>query len=446
MTASAGFAPSRDARFAPTASSLPFLGWALNHRRGDVGVLEKIRNDHGDLVWIRIFGGLRVLAFLSADGLEVGLRNKEGAYSNRLGWERFLDHVFPGAILAMDGDQHRYHRRILQEAFTRENLDGYVEQMNPVIGQRIAALRTRRSASIYPFVKSLALDIATRVFMGAKPGADADRINRAFVHAVEASIALVRLPLWPLPYYKGIRGQAFLAERFRQLLGEKRAEVTPDLFSKLCHVRSEDGEAFTDEEVVNHMVFVMMAAHDTSTSTLSTAIYHLAKYPEWQERLRKQSMALPDELSLDELEQLEEHTWVMDESLRLRPPLPFMPRVTVAETEFGGFRIPPGVLVGFAPVVVHRDPRHWTRPNTFDPERFSSNRAEHKSHPYAFTPFGGGRHLCVGKRFGQLEIRATLHQMLKKVRWSVPEGYEMPFQFMPIGKPTDGLPVRIAAI
>ncbi len=436
----------RDARFAPKAPSLPLLGRALSYRRNNVGALEKLRDDHGDLVWIHIVGSLRVLAFLSADGLEVGLRNKDGAYSSRLGWERFLDHVFPGAILAMDGDEHRHHRRILQEAFTRANLDGYVEQMNPVIRRRVETLRTRGSARIYPFVKSLALDIATRVFMGAEPGADADRINRAFVDAVEASIALVRLPVWPLPYYKGIRGQAFLAERFRQLLAEKRREERADLFSKLCHVRSEDGEAFTDQEVVHHMVFVMMAAHDTSTSTLSTAIYYLAKHPEWQERLRKLSMALPDELSLDALEQLEEHTWVMDESLRLHPPLPFMPRVTVAETEFAGYRIPAGVLAGFAPLVVHRDPRHWTRPHRFDPERFSNDRAEHKSHPYAFAPFGGGRHLCVGKRFGQLEIRATLHQMLKKVRWSVPEGYEMPFQFMPIGKPTDGLPVRIEAI
>lgn len=436
----------RDVRFAPKAPSLPFVGRALSFRRGTVEALEQVRDDYGDLVWIHVFGRVSALAFLSADGLEVGFRNKDGAYSNRLGWERYLDHVFPGAILAMDGDEHRHHRRILQEAFTRESLDGYVEQMNPVIGRRIAALRTRRSASIYPFVKSLALDIATRVFMGAEPGADADRINRAFVDAVEASIALVRLPVWPLRYYKGIRGQAFLAERFRQQLGAKRAKQSADLFSKLCHVRSEDGEAFTDEEVVHHMVFVMMAAHDTSTSTLSTAIYFLAKHPEWQERLRERSMALPDELSLEELEHLEEHTWVMDESLRLHPPLPFMPRVTVAETEFAGYRIPAGVLAGFAPLVVHRDPRHWTRPSTFDPERFSTDRAEHKSPPYAFAPFGGGRHLCIGKRFGQLEIRATLHHMLKKLRWSVPEGYEMPFQFAPIGKPKDGLPVRIAAI
>ncbi|MBK6520675.1 MAG: cytochrome P450 [Polyangiaceae bacterium] len=194
MTASAKLTPLKDARFAPKAPSLPLLGRVLSYRRGNIGALEKLRDDHGDIVWIHIVGDLRVLAFLSADGLEVGLRNKDGAFSNRLGWERFLDHVFPGAILAMDGDEHRYHRRILQEAFTRANLAGYVEQMNPVIGRRVAALRSQRRASAYPFVKSLALDIATRVFMGAEPGADADRINRAFVDAVDASIALVRVP------------------------------------------------------------------------------------------------------------------------------------------------------------------------------------------------------------------------------------------------------------
>jgi cytochrome P450 len=444
MTASHSAIPVKDARLAPRAPSLPIVGRALGARRGNLAMLEKLRDDHGDVVWIHLFGGLKVLAFFSADGLEQGLRNKDGALSNRLGWERFLEHVFPGALLAMDGDEHRYHRRILQEAFSSANLAGYVEQMNPIIGRRIASLRGQMAANIYPFVKSLTLDIATRVFVGTEPGVRADRVNRAFIDAVEASVALLRLPVWPLPYYKGVRGQAFLAEHFGQLVPEKRARETPDLFSKLCHVRSEDGEGFTDQEVVRHMVFVMMAAHDTSTSTLSTAIYHLAKHPDWQERLREQSMALPDELSLEQLEQLEQLTWVVDESLRLHPPLPFMPRVTTKETELAGYRIPPGVLTGFAPVVVHRDPRCWSRPNAFDPERFS--RGEHKSHPSAFAPFGGGRHLCVGKRFGQLEIRSTLHQLLKKVRWSIPDGYEMPFQFMPIGKPKDGLPVRIEAL
>ncbi len=430
---------------APRAPAAPLRERLL--LSGDlVARLERIRNTHGDVVWIPIFGRLEVLAFLGAEGLECALLNKDGAYSSRLGWERYVDHVFPGAIMAMDGKDHRYHRRLLQEAFTRPNLEGYVEQMNPIIGRRIESLATTRHVKLYPFVKSLTLDVATQVFMGMAPGRDSDRLNRAFIDAVDASIALLRLPVWPLPYYRGLRGRALLGERFGGLVNAKRQRPAADLFSKLCQARSEDGEAFTDEEVVNHMVFVMMAAHDTSTSTLATAVYHLAKHPEWQERLREESRQRPAQLSLEELEQLEELGWVVEESLRLFPPLAVMPRVTATRTEHGGYSIPPGVLIGLAPALVHRDPRHWSRPHHFDPARFSPSRAEDKRHAFAFAPFGGGRHICVGKRFGQLEIRSTLHQMLRRVRWSVPDGYQMPFRFVPIAKPRDGLPLTITAL
>jgi len=445
VTISSASGTSTPARFAPRAPAAPLLE-RLRQSTDLVPTLERIRGLYGDVVWIRVFGRIEALAFLSADGLEHALLNKDGAYSSRLGWERYVDHVFPGAIMAMDGKEHRYHRRILQEAFTRPSLEGYVEQMSPVIAQRIARLATMREVKFYPFVKSLTLDIATQVFMGITPGRDSERLNRAFIDAVDASIALLRLPIWPLPYYRGLRGRAFLDERFESLLPLKRQQQTADLFSRLCHARSEDGEAFTDEEVVNHMVFVMMAAHDTSTSTLATAIYHLAKHPEWQDRLREQSLARPEHLSLEALEQLEELGWVVDESLRLYPPLAVMPRVTSAHTEHGGYSIPRGVLIGLAPALVHRDPRHWSRPHEFDPERFSPRRAEHKRHAFAFAPFGGGRHICVGKRFGQLEIRSTLHQMLRRVRWSVPQGYEMPFRFVPIAKPSDGLPLTLRPV
>ncbi len=89
----------RDARFAPNAPSLPFIGRAFSDRRRQLEALEKLRDDHGDLVWIHVFGSIRVLAFLSADDLDAGLRNKDGAYSNRMDWERYLDHVFPGAAM-----------------------------------------------------------------------------------------------------------------------------------------------------------------------------------------------------------------------------------------------------------------------------------------------------------------------------------------------------------
>jgi cytochrome P450 len=282
--------------------------------------------------------------------------------------------------------------------------------------------------------------------MGIEPGRDSDHLNRAFIDAVDASIALLRLPILPSSYRRGLHGRALLVEHFGRQLETRRRNPGPDLFSRLCEARSEDGERFTEDEIVNHITFVMMAAHDTSTSTLSTVLFHLAKNPEWQERLRAQRLRLPEQLSLDELEQVDELGWAIDEALRLSPPLAVMPRQTSNATEHGGYLIPAGVLIGLAPLIVHRDPRHWSRPHEFDPERFWPTRAEHKSHPFAFAPFGGGRHLCIGKRFGYLEIRSTLHQMLRRIRWSVPDGYQLPFKFVPIIKPADGLPLTLRPI
>jgi cytochrome P450 len=84
---------------------------------------------------------------------------------------------------------------------------------------------------------------------------------------------------------------------------------------------------------------------------------------------------------------------------------------------------------------------YWSAPNTFDPERFSDGRAEHKNHPYCWVPFSGGAHMCIGLHFAIMQIKLVMFEMLRNYRWSVPDGYEMPVQQSPISKPHDGLPV-----
>ena len=106
------------------------------------------------------------------------------------------------------------------------------------------------------------------------------------------------------------------------------------MLTVLCHTTDDDGNSFTDEDVVNHMIFLMMAAHDTSTSTLTTMAYHLAANPYWQERCREESARLGDgPLDIDALEKLETLDLVINESLRLVTPLPFNVRRTVRDTE-----------------------------------------------------------------------------------------------------------------
>ena len=94
----------------------------------------------------------------------------------------------------------------------------------------------------------------------------------------------------------------------------------------------------------------------------------------------------------------------------------------------------------------HYWPSLWTNPHDFDPERFAPARAEHRQHAYAYLPFGGGAHLCIGQHFADMEVKSVMHQVLRRFRYSVPEGYRMPYQLVPIAKPRDGLPITLQRI
>jgi cytochrome P450 len=175
-------------------------------------------------------------------------------------------------------------------------------------------------------------------------------------------------------------------------------------------------------------------------------LYCLARHPGWQERLRMQAQALPAaHLGFGDLAGCELTEWVMKEALRLYPPLTSIPRKAARDCQFGGFHIPRGTPVGISPIHTHHMPSIWTNPHDFDPERFSPERAEHRRHAYAYLPFGGGAHLCIGQHFADMEVKSVMHQLLRRLRWQVPEGYRMPYQLVPIAKPRDGLPLQLAA-
>jgi cytochrome P450 len=416
-------------------------------RKDMVGHLMGLEKIHGP-VWQSPVGRGVMISMLGPDALEFVWKNREGAFSSELGWQPYIGRVFPGAIMAMDGDQHRYQRRIMQVAFRKSALRTYLEQMAPSIDVGIGTWLKPNQASaaqqMFPLLKQLTLDLAASVFMGVKLGESAAELNRAFVATVAASVTLIRVAIPGLKMWRGVKGRELLVKRFRALLPEKRNNHTSDFFSEFCHAQSEQGERFTDQEIIDHMIFLMMAAHDTTTSTLTTMMYQLARHPEWQERLRAKAVALgKKQLEYDDLEQLDELTWVMREALRLNPPLTSMPRMCTTDVVFQGYRIPAGALVGVYPMHVHYMASLWSEPHKFDPERFSPERQEDKRHAFAWVPFGGGAHMCIGQHFATLQVKAIMHQLLLRYRWSIAPGYTMPYQLVPIAKPSDGLRVSL---
>ncbi|MCG8313767.1 MAG: cytochrome P450, partial [Pseudomonadales bacterium] len=287
------------------------------------------------------------------------------------------------------------------------------------------------------------LDMATEVFMGERLGPEADEINKAFVDCVLAGTALVRFPVPGGRWSRGLKARAKLEKFFGDRVADRRRNPGADLFSQLCLAEDENGKRFTDADVVNHMIFLMMAAHDTSTLTISAMFYYLAKDIEWQERLRAESRALnKDSVSHDDLDKLSGIELVMKEALRLIPPVHGIPRRTVKDVEFNGVTIPKDTFVMVSPFVTHHLEKHWPNANEFDPNRFEAE-ARKEQHPYQFIPFGGGAHKCIGLHFAELQIKTIMHQILLNFRWDVPRGYDMPINFTTLPNPKDGLPVRL---
>jgi cytochrome P450 len=214
------------------------------------------------------------------------------------------------------------------------------------------------------------------------------------------------------------------------------------MFSLLCNATDEDGNRYTDQEVIDHMNFLMMAAHDTTTSTLTSMTYALARHPQWQQRLLEEVQSLGVEhLRYEDLDRLELTEWVMKEALRMYPPLSTLPKYSVAPFDFEGLGIPADAIVITYPIHTHYMDEYWSEPQQFDPMRFSNERAEHKRDSYCWVPFSGGAHMCIGLHFAIMQIKLVMFEMLRSYRWSLREGYEMPVQQSPISKPRDGLPV-----
>jgi cytochrome P450 len=450
----AGTAPALTSPRART--DIPRAGWrttlraVLSGKHERIEMLSRLQRmyaERGPVVAMNV-GPFKMVNLFGPDANRHVLLDRDRIFSAREPWMMIMGRIFPNGLLLRDGDEHKQHRKIMHEAFTRPALRQYLERMNPMVENGQAAWRGQ-TAPFHAFkaFKVLTLDIAASIFVGVELGPETTKMNHVFEDLVAASMSRVRLRIPGLEFYRGLVGREFMVDYFSRRIAERRAGEGGDMFSRLCRAVSEDGARFTDADIVDHMIFLMMAAHDTTTSTLTSMTYELARHPEWQERVREESLALgTDALGFDDLDKLEALGWAMKETIRRYPPLPVIPRVATESFEWGGYEIPKGVMVVVSPIHTHHMEEWWPDPYRWDPERFTPARAEDERHTHSWVPFGGGAHLCIGLRFAEVQVKAIMHQMVRRWRWSVPADYRMPVQQAPISKPLDGLPIELRAL
>ena len=427
-------------------AGLPVVGHMVEMFRGGPEYLMHIYKTKGPIY----YADSPVLAAVTALGPDAaqaiyGNRNKDFSQE---GWIPVIGPFFHRGLMLLDFEEHMFHRRIMQEAFVRTRLVGYTEQVDKVVSQVVANdwVPNDPRFLLYPAMKQMTLDIASMVFMGHEPGSDHElvtKVNNAFTTTVRAGNAIIRTGVPPFTWWRGLQARKLLENYFAARVKERRGAEGSDLLTVLCQTEDEDGNKFSDEDIVNHMIFTMMAAHDTSTSTATTMAYYLAANPEWQERCRDESDRLGDgPVDIESLEKLESLDLVMNESMRLVTPVQWAMRRAVRDTDLLGYHIPKGTNVIAYPGLNHRLPEFWTDPMKFDPDRFAEPRSEHKKHRFAFTPFGGGSHKCIGMMFGQLEVKVIMHRLLRKYRLELAHpGREQRWDYGGMPVPMDGMPI-----
>jgi cytochrome P450 len=433
----------------PGDDGLPIVGDTFRFLADPLRSVRRLADQYGPIARNRAFG-VRSVALLGSEGVEKVLFDQTQLFSSKEGWDPFLGLLFPRGLMLRDFDDHRLHRRALSVAFKSGPLRSYLAQLNAGIAARIAEWRRGPSELLfYPAVKQLTLDLAATSFLGQTIGSDAQVLKRAFIDAVAAATAIVRRPLPLTAMRRGVEGRATLVDYFSRQAPVRRERGGEDIFSQLCRATYDDGRLMTIADIADHMSFLMMAAHDTLTSSLSAFVYWLARTPVWQEKLRQEILALglaPGEpLPYERLDALRLTEMAFKEAMRLIPPVISLPRRAMRAFEFGGYRIPAGTRVNTSILFAHHMPDIWPEPERFNPVRFTEELSRGR-HKFAYAPFGGGAHMCLGLHFAYMQAKCFAYHLLSMSVVSVPTAYQPRWQMTPIPKPRDGLKLTLAPI
>ncbi|KAK9156558.1 hypothetical protein Scep_003132 [Stephania cephalantha] len=251
-------------------------------------------------------------------------------------------------------------------------------------------------------------------------------------------------------HFKAVKAAEVIKKELIRVIERKRemknthGKVEKDLISHLMDTRDENGNLLRDKEIADNVILLMDSGHDTSSSAMMMLMKYLAEMPDCYQRVleeqreiisQKQSGELLNKYDLQKMK----YSWnVVNEVLRLSPPIQGMFRKAKEDFTYAGFSIPKDWVVWWTTRSTQSDPQYFPNPEIFDPERFDRDVIT----PYSFVPFGGGPRMCPGKEFARVEILVFLHNLVRNFRWELVFPDEL-ISIDPMPTTPKGLPVYL---
>ena len=331
-------------------------------------------------------------------------------------------------LIVSDGDVWRRSRTMIQPAFSRQNVHRLLTVMVECSDRRAAhwaqLARDGEACNISAETSEFALELILKCTFG-------DDYERHIVTQGENPFAfLSKDSARDLSVVMKVRQ---LRELLLTIIAERRASSANedfDFLSMYLQAVDKQGQAFSDTELLDELMTLIVAGFETSANTLSWAWYLLACNPEVEAGVIDEARRyLPNvsSVAVDALTEMQYTQQVLEETLRLYPPVWLFTRRSHADDELDDYDVPPGTDIYLSPFVLHRSKNYWPQPERFDPERFAPGDKPKKDRP--FFPFSLGPRRCLGEYFSFLEMKVHLGLLLPRFRLSLiddtPPGLEL---------------------
>nr|AZS32334.1 CYP716 family cytochrome P450 monooxygenase [Lagerstroemia speciosa] len=438
----------------PGSSGWPVIGESLD-LLGDnsAGVPEKFVLDrvkrYGSLVFRTSLLGEPMVVVCGPAGNKL-LFSSEGK-KVAVWWPASVQRLIGPSLLNKTGEEARVQKKMMMSFFNVEALAKCIPTMEDVTRRHIAAQwQGEEEVKVYPTIKHYTFELACRLFMSID---EPDLISRLFSHfnVFLKGVISIHLNLPGTRFYHAVRASDAIREELQAVVRRRRVDMEKkvaspdqDILSYLLANPDETGKFMPEIEVVNNMLNLLFAGHDTSSSTITLIMKYLAELPRVHEKVLKEqreiaaSKAPGELLSWEDLRRMRCSWNVVSEVMRMTPPVTGSFREALVDIELEGYTIPKGWKLLWSAAFTHKDPELYPNVTEFDESRFEGSGPP----PFSYVPFGGGPRMCLGKEFARMEMLVFLHNVVNQFDWELSIPSEK-IIYDPMPTPVEGLPIRL---
>ncbi|MFM7187294.1 MAG: cytochrome P450 [Armatimonadota bacterium] len=328
------------------------------------------------------------------------------------------------SLIVLSGDRHKEERRLLMPPLHGDRMRIYGAIIQDAARTHLSQIPAGAAFTALTLAQDVTLDIIIRAVFGVENSHEVAEVREAITTKLDASTpwlmffpALRRPMLGIGPWDHFLKSDVNARRLLHRTIAAKRLSETrgADILSLLLDARHEDGSPMPNDDIVDELITLLFAGHETTAITLAWAMYWLHAKPELLERLQAELAATGSSASTDEIAKLPFLSALVDETLRIHPVVPLVPRVLEQDFELGGWLLPKGSAIGVSVMLLHQDPDIYPDPTAFNPDRFLGKTLS----PFEYAPFGGGARRCIGAAFAHYEAKLVLAEWLRTGTFSL---------------------------